>query len=551
MLSLTPLWADEAGAARISTKDAVRFLNQSSFGATRAAIARVQQIGYDVYLTEQFSLPLSDYPNLEFWPTSRPETCTGTCARDNYTYYQLQKHFFTNALYGQDQLRQRVALALSQILVTSSSDIPMPAWMRPYQQMLYANAFGNFRELLYNVTVSPTMGRFLDMVNNRCQNRVPLDLNVCRGGSNFEPNENYAREVMQLFSVGTYLVNRDGTFKVDAQGNPIFTYTQSDITEFARVFTGWVLAPNLPPPSGLVETVPNYRDPMVPRLDSSQRELGHDRGAKTLLSGAQIPAGTSAPQEMAMAMDNLAFHPNTAPFISLQLIQHLVTSNPSPAYIKRVADVFTASVNSPNQLQLVVKAILTDRAARTAPSANRQPNYGKLNEPILFMTRLLRAFNATSDGVLSNVTVSGSPIGSSAMSQDIFRAPSVFSFYPFDYEVPGEDGLLGPAFGIFNTRTGLNRANFVNRIVFGSIPAAAPDRPTGTSIDLTTWTPLASNPSGLVSELNCLLLACSMSASMQSQIMTAINAVPATNPLLRTQTAIYLIATSAQHSVQR
>ena len=167
------------------------------------------------------------------------------------------------------------------------------------------------------------------------------------------------------------------------------------------------------------------------------------------------------------------------------------------------------------------------------------------------MTDVLRAFKATSDGVLKTLTVGGSPIGASAMSQDLFRAPSVFNYYPPDYEIPGDIGLLGPAFGIFNSRTALTRANFVNRIVFSNIPAALPDRPTGTSIDLATWTPLASNPATLVSELNCLLLACAMSSAMQNEVVNAINAVPATNLLLRTQTAIYLIATSSHYSVQR
>lgn len=540
-----------ASAARLTTKDAARLLQQASFGPTQDSIARVQQIGIENYLKEQFAAPMTDYPALEFWPQNRPDTCLGTCSRDNYTFYLLQKHFFSNALSGQDQLRQRVAFALSQIMVTSGSDVPLPAWMRAYQQLLYKNAFGNFRQLLYDATVNPAMGRFLDMVNNRCQNRTPVDLNVCRGGSNFLPNENYAREVMQLFSVGTYILNKDGTDKLDAQGNPIFTYTQQDITEFARVFTGWILAPALPPPAGLIDSVPNYRDPMVPRLDASVREVGHDRGAKTLLRGLQIPTETAAQTELGMAIDNLAFHPNTAPFISKQLIQHLVTANPSAAYVKRVAAVFTANANSSNQLQLVIRAILVDREARSAPSANRQPYYGKLNEPILFMTNVLRAFNATSDGVLNTLTVGGSPIGASAMSQDLFRAPSVFNYYPPDYEVPGDVGLLGPAFGIFNSRTSLTRANFVNRIVFGNIPAALPDRPTGTSIDLTPWTPLASNPDALVSELNCLLLACSMSSSMQNEIVNAINAVPATDLVLRTQTAIYLTATSSHYSVQR
>jgi uncharacterized protein (DUF1800 family) len=545
----TPLTSH--AAPRPTTADTVRFLRQSTFGPTQNLIAHVQKIGFAAFLKEQFAAPTSDYPTLEFWPQPRPATCTGTCARDNYTYYQIQQHFFANALTGQDQLRQRVAFALSQILVTSGTDVNLPSWMRTYQQLLYQEAFGNFRQLLYDVTLNPAMGRFLDMVNNRCQNRTPPDVNVCRSGTSSEPNENYAREVLQLFSVGTFLLNQDGTDQVDGQGNPIFTYNQQTVTEFARVFTGWILAPDLPGPAAVGGAAPNYRDPMVVRLDSQGREVTHDRGGKTLLTGFQIPAGTSAQQDLNMALDNIAFHPNVAPFISKQLIQHLMTSNPSPAYVKRVASVFAANANSPTQLQQVVQAILIDKEARTAPTSTRNADFGKLNEPVLFMTNLLRAFNATSDGVLDTLTIEGSAIGSAAMSQDVFRAPSVFNYYAPDYEVPGQAGLYGPAFGIFSSRTSLSRANFVNRVVFANIPPAPPDRPTGTSIDLSAWTPLARNPANLVSQLSCLLLNCFMSTTMQNTVVNAVSSIPKTNPVLRVQTAIYLIATSSQYSVQR
>jgi len=282
-LALVLLCPSTILAASVSTKDAVRLLDQSSFGATQASIARVKQLGVEAFLNEQLASAPNNYPALAFWPTSQPSTCVNdnavsppaTCQRDNYTYYLIQRHFFTNALTGQDQLRQRVVFALSQILVTSESDVPLPAWMRSYQQLLYSSAFGNFRELLKNVTLHPTMGRFLDMVNNRCQTRTPHNPALCGASSNFfAPNENYAREVMQLFSVGTYKLNPDGTDQTDGSGNPIFTYNQQNITELARVFTGWVLAANLPPPAGLTETVPNYQDPMV------AVESRHDRGAR-------------------------------------------------------------------------------------------------------------------------------------------------------------------------------------------------------------------------------------------------------------------------------
>jgi uncharacterized protein (DUF1800 family) len=537
--------------AQPSAADAVRFLEQSTFGPTPELIARVRQAGFEAFLDEQLAAPISDYLELPFWPQTRPTSCTGDCQRDNYTYYQLQRHFFTNALYGQDQLRQRVAFALGQILVTSQVDIPLPSWMRGYQQLLYRSAFGNFRQLLYDITLNPTMGRFLDMLNNRCQTRTPPDVSICRNGLNSQPNENYAREILQLFSIGTFLLNQDGTRQLDGNGNSIPTYDQKIVEEFARVFTGWILAPALPGPEEIGGTVPNYRDPMRVRLDSQGREEYHDKGPKTLLNGFQLPGGRSQTQELNAAIDNIAFDPNVAPFIGKQLIQHLVTSNPTPGYVARISAVFTANANSSTQLYDVVRAILLDPEARgdfIDPVA--QPNYGKLREPVQFITNLLRAFNATSDGVLNSLNVGGSSIGSADMSQNVFQAPSVFSFYPPTARVPGENAL-GPQFGIFSSLTSLRRANFANRVIFSNIPAAAPNRPTGTSIDLSPWDPLASNPDQLIEALNQLLLHGAMSAEMRDSVRVAVETIPASNARLRVRTALYLIATSSQYQVQR
>jgi uncharacterized protein (DUF1800 family) len=539
--------------AQPSVADTVRFLEQSTFGPTPDLITHVQQVGFDVFLTEQLAAPMTDYPELPFWPQTRPTSCTGDCQRDNYTYYQLQRHFFTNALYGQDQLRQRVAFALGQIIVTSQVDIPLPSWMRGYQQLLYRSAFGNFRQLLYDVTLNPTMGRFLDMLNNRCQTRTPPDVSICRNGLNSQPNENYAREILQLFSIGTFVLNQDGSRNLDGNGNPIPTYDQKNVEEFARVFTGWILAPALPGPSGIGGTVPNYRDPMRVRVSGGFEDY-HDKGPKTLLNGFQLPAGQSQAAELGAAIDNIAFHTNVAPFISKQLIQHLVTSNPSPAYVARIASVFASNANSPTQLYDVVRAILLDTEARgdfIDPAT--EPNYGKLREPVQFITNLLRAFNANSDGVLNSLNVGGSSMGSADMSQDVFNAPSVFSFYPPTARVPGENAL-GPQFAIFSSLTSLRRANFANRVIFSNIPAAPPNRPTGTSIDLSPWDPLANNPEQLIETLNQLLLHGAMSAEMRQSILTAVTSIPATpapNLRLRVRTAIYLIVASSQYQVQR
>jgi len=271
-----------------SLADTVRFLQQSSFGPTPPLISRVQQVGFAAFLNEQFSAPTMVYPNLEFWPQTRPTSCTGPCQRDNYTLYPLQRHFFSNALAGEDQLRQRVAFALSQILVTSAVDVPLPSWMRGYQQLLYRSAFGNYRQLLYDVSLNPAMGRFLDMVNNRCQTPTPPNANICRNGLKSQPNENYAREILQLFALGTFLLNQDGTRQLDNNGNPIAAYDEKTVQEFARVFTGWVLAPALAGAAETGGTVPNYRDPMVVHKNGQGLEDYHDRGSKTLLSSVSL-----------------------------------------------------------------------------------------------------------------------------------------------------------------------------------------------------------------------------------------------------------------------
>ena len=541
----------EAQGATSNNGDVVRFLEQATFGPTPALISEVKEIGIEAYLDAQRIAPMTDYPDLPFWPQTRPAACTGDCQRDNYTLYQLQRHFFTNALFGQDQLRQRVAFALSQILVTSQVDIPLPSWMRSYQQLLYRSAFGNFRQLLYDVTLNPTMGRFLDMLNNRCQARTPPDVNVCRNGLNSQPNENYAREILQLFSIGTFMLNPDGTRQLDASGNSISTYDQQTVEEFARVFTGWILSPALAAPSNGGGTVPNYREPMRVRLDSQGREDYHDKGSKILLNGFQLPAGQSQAAELSAAVDNIAFHPNVAPFIGKQLIQHLVTSNPSSAYVARISAVFTASANSPMQLYDVVRAILLDPEARgDVIDPASQPNYGKLREPVQYITNLLRAFNATSDGVLNSLNLGGSSIGSADMSQDVFNAPSVFSFYPPTARVPGENAL-GPQFAIFSSLTSLRRANFANRIIFSNIPVAAPNRPTGTAIDLSGWDALAGDPDQLIEALNQLLLHGSISDEMRESVRTAVQSVSISDARLRVRTALYLIATSSQYQVQR
>src|ERR1041385_4368290 len=266
-----------------SDADAIRFLEQATWGPTAADLAHVKAVGFKAYLNEQFNTAPtnvakgSNYPDLTFPLDDQATACPSTspdpnynqnvCNRDNFSMYAVQRTFFSNALYGPDQLRQRVAFALHQILVVSAaSEVNRPSWMTVYLQALDRNAFGNYRTLLNDITLNPAMGEFLDM---RLSTRTNL-------------NENYAREVLQLFSVGTDVLNPDGTLQRDAQGNTIPTYTQADVNEFTRVFTGWNFN------TAFAAGITNYRDPMVPRGGQN-----HDAGAKTLLNGFTIAACSS------------------------------------------------------------------------------------------------------------------------------------------------------------------------------------------------------------------------------------------------------------------
>ena len=549
-----------------SDADTVRFLEQASWGPTPAEVARVKAMGFVAYLDEQFNLAPtnaakgSNYPDLVFPLDDNTQQCPTTnpadpnynqavCNRDFFTMYPVQRTFFSSALYGNDQLRQRVAFALHQILVVSgNSEVNRPSWMTPYLQALDRNAFGSYRTLLNEITLTPAMGEFLDM----------------RLSTRTSPNENFAREVLQLFSVGTDLLNPDGTKQLDAQGNTIPTYTQADVNEFTRVFTGWNFA------TAFTAGITNYRDPMVPRGGTQ-----HDVGAKTLLNGFTIAAcsasnSTCTQSDMTAVMNHLANHPNVGPFISKQLIQHLVTSNPSGAYVERVAKVFNndcsglypqGCTNVSGNLKLVVQAILLDPEARG--DLKTDPNYGKLREPVQYVNGFLRAFNvksfdktSTSDGVI------GSRGGDFAgtLDQSAFQPPTVFSYYQPHYEVPGTK-ILGPAFGILSTTTTLRRANVINTFVYSGVTAntsptvASPDRPRGTSIDISNLEALAGNPVDVVNALDTLLLHGTMNPQMRTSIVTAMNTINDANVTTRNQKrarmAVYLVATSSQYDIQR
>jgi uncharacterized protein (DUF1800 family) len=520
--------------AQPSTPDTVRFLEEATFGPNSALIAHVQAVGFAGFLQEQFATPASGYPALPLQPANAPSTCTGFCLTQNYSMYPVQLTFFQNALTAPDQLRQRVAFALQQIMVASGLTVNQPGWMTPYLQIFSNNAFGNFRTLLGDITLNPAMGTYLNMAGNNKN----------------APNENYGREILQLFTVGLNLLNLDGSVQTDASGSPIPTYTQATVDAFSRVFTGWNLAPakTSPSPCSTTTTCPDYLDPMVLTVGN------HDFSAETLLNGAVIPAQTAtaanANAQLNGALDNIFNHPNVGPFIARNLIEHLVTSNPSPAYISRVASVFNNDgTGTRGNLQAVVEQILLDPEARTMPVS---PLFGHLQEPVLFICRLLRAFNtssAFSDFVLSDSFL---PPGLQ-MSEDLFRSPSVFNFYPPANSIVAGPGIVinGPEYSIQSTSTALARINFVAEVTYHSMPISSPNRPSGTWLDLSAFTPLASNPSQLIAALNSLLMHGQASPGLLSTITNALATMSGASSLAITQRAVYLFASSSEYFVER
>jgi len=500
---------------------AVRFLEQSTFGPTPALVTQVQQMGFPEFLTSQFATSGSTYPD----PASTVTSLLPT-----------QQVFFTNALNNPDQLRQRVALALSEIWVTSGFTVP-PQGMAPYMRLLLQDAFVNYRTLMNDVTLSPAMGRYLDMVNN---DNPPAGQHA---------NENYSRELMQLFTLGLDKLNEDGTLQLDTSGNPIPTYTQADVDSFALAYTGWTY----PTQTGmtLAKHNPAYWIGQMAPFESN-----HNMAAKTLLpvngTAVTLPAGQTAENDLSGALDNIFAQPSLPPFVCKQLIQHLVSSNPSSAYVKRVADVFvsgtfsgggvTVGSGQRGDMQAVIAAILLDSEARRGDStATANPGDGHLREPILYIANILRAFGATTDGV--------APANQGAsMSESVMDSPSVFNFFPPDYGIPGTT-VLGPEFDLETTATTLVRANFVNSFVYGSIG-------TGTTVSFTTYANLAASPNAsgqLLDTLNALLLHNAMTADARASILAAVNAVPAgsTQNLLRAEAAIYLILSSSQYQVEQ
>jgi uncharacterized protein (DUF1800 family) len=529
----TPSAATAVPVTVVNQRAAVRFLEQSTFGSSDAQLAAVETGGMESFLTAQFQAPTSDVN----YPTVPPGT---------NDVHQLFPVFFQNALdsqAGSDQLRQRVMFALNQIWVVSGNKVGQPDFYVPYLRVLTSGAFGNYRKLMEDVTLNPAMGRYLDMLNN-----AKPDL-----ANGIHANENYAREFMQLFTIGPNLLNADGTPQIQ-NGAFVPTYTQADIQALARAFTGWTYAP-----SANCAQYPNYNSnggsPMVPC------DAYHDTTVKTIL-GATLNAGQTAQQDLKGALDTIFMHPNLPPFVARRMIQHLVTSNPSPTYVTNVATAFKTGMFTSNgvtfgvasdrgNMQALIAAVLLDPEARRGDDPRKEnPVDGHLREPVLFATNVLRAFHGTTDANNTIVYLALDMGG-----EFLFNSGSVFNFFSPLYEIPAADfnsppasPLSGPEFQIFTSASSLARVNDIEFLIF------SPSFDGRTRIDLSAYAAIASNDNDLgtmVDAMNLQLLHGTMSAPMRTAILAAVSAVPSGDPMGRARTAAHLIVSSSQYQIQR
>ena len=516
-----PLPSGPPGAA-----DAARFLTQATYGPTVQEIATVQAQGYAAWIEAQFNRPLASHlAYVDALPVA---------ADDRYAWY-AREAIWKQAIQGQDQLRQRMALALSELFVVSSEDddLAHAEAVAAYMDLLARNAFGNFRTLLQEVTLSPSMGAYLDMLSN--------DKEDPETGRN--PNENYAREILQLFSVGLYQLHPDGTLQLSIEGLPIETYDQDVIKGFAQVFTGWTFAnQDRSEEWRFYWPEPYWRIPMEVWNDH------HSTGSKRLLNGVVLPAGQSPQADLTAALDNIFQHSNVGPFVCRQLIQRLVTSNPSPAYVYRCGQAFANNGSGVRgDLKAVLRAILLDWEARS-PDVLGQPGYGKVREPVVRFVALLRALNAQppADGRFRYYWQASAEWG---LNQAPLQAPTVFNFFEPTYAQPGpiaEGGLVSPELQIINETSVFGSTNFLRGVLEGYA-----DDDAEVFLDYSYLTSAGSN-SVLLDRVNLLFYAGQMSSETRAILNTALSDPDFPDePIERALTLVWLVSLSPEFIVQR
>ena len=545
----------------VSPQDASRFLAEATFGSTDGDIHHLSEIGYPAWLTEQFNTPATLHePAVEQQLILNNAPCAAGDVKCNAALFvqnnqqetYLQQTFWQQAMTGNDQLRQRVKYALTEIMVISSTNpavANMPRGMANYYDVLGADSFGNFRQLLEDVTLNPMMGQFLSILGND------------KGDANRDPDENYAREVMQLFTIGLYQLNPDGTQKLDQTGQPIPTYSNTDVLGLAKVFTGFSW--NVPGDqsdtawSNCCEYVgTGFGEDILPM----QSYPNHHSTAEKDFLGVTIPtqANPDPVGDLKIALDTLFNHPNLPPFFCKQMIQHLVTSNPSPAYVGRVAAAFQDNgAGVRGDMKAVIQAILLDPEARNSVAASSNPQYGKVREALVRYTHWARAFTAQSRNGSFNLGSTEDPIF--ALGEMSLRSPSVFNWFAPGYVPPGtsiaQAGLVAPEMEMTDVSTVVGYLNYMQNAI-GATATTGPDVFSNYSTEIA----LASTPDQLVDRVNLLMMAGEMDATLRGQILAAVNsiAIPssgdpnAINAALanRVKTAIYLTMAAPSYSSQ-
>jgi len=581
---------DGVASALSSDADASRFLAQASYGASPEAIAHLRLLGYQGWLNEQFAAaPSTEAPYLDW-----VEHLVCTPPADEYcnsvTDDTRMEIWTINSVGGADpsragqvpadQLRQRVAFALSEIFVVSNSNgtLAYQPWaLASFYDLLVNDAFANYRSLLEDVTKHPAMGIFLSSIQNR---KADPDENI-------HPDENYAREVMQLFSVGLNQLNPDGTPKL-ANGLPIPTYDQTTVRGFAAVFTGWdwnsagcsvdyqegvpLCCANPDNPDQFFYCGPSNSDDPEWQLPMQAVDHWHDNTSDkqlliypgVALSGGVLHAGGNAQAELSAALDNIFHHPNVGPFIATRLIQRLVTSNPSPAYVQRIGQVFAddgSSAHVRGNLKAVVTAILLDPEARYG-QWQRPDTFGKLREPLLKITHVWRAMGAIAPGGRISSLNPYPPI-EQIIGEAPLRSATVFNFFKPDFAQAGEvhnSGLLSPEFQILSDTTTVSTPNFLFHEVFcdysGSERCYASDDPQTMQLDEARDAALAASDTGaLIDSYSVLFMGGQMSPFMRDVLVTRLDAMDAGDyddlGRARVQEALYLILNSPEYSIQK
>jgi uncharacterized protein (DUF1800 family) len=544
----------------VSPQDASRFLDQATFGATDADIHHLSLIGYQAWLSEQFAATQTLMtPGVEqaLIVNSQPACAAGDVAcnaalfmQNNQGQVYTENAFWQQSLTANDQLRQRVAYSLHEMLVismTATGVQNMPRGAAHYYDTLGADAFGNFRQLLEDVTLNPMMGQWLAMQGND------------KGNATTDPDENYAREVMQLFTIGLYQLNDDGTQKLDGTGKPTPTYSNTDVMGLAKVFTGfsWNVPGNTSDAAWsdcCMYVGPGHGEDLLPM----QSYPTHHSTAEKDFLGVTIPAGSTDPNgDLKIALDTLFNHPNLPAFFSKQMIQHMVTSNPSPAYVSRVAAVFKDNgLGVRGDLKAVITAILMDPEARDTAGDAGNPQFGKVREALIRYTHWARAFTAQSRTGGFWMGSTEDPIW--GLGQMTLRSPTVFNWFAPGYVPPGtsieQAGMTAPELQMTNVSSVVGYLNYMQTTV-GSDATNGFDVFSSYAAEMN----LAVNPGALLDRVNLLLMAGQLDSTVYSQILSAVSAIPiptgtqdAMNAALgaRVRTAVFLTMASPSYCAQ-